>query len=78
MTKKDKLEKLDRLLLDKMISLVEAGTPEKLDELSLLSTPMNYLRNNQVVAEKPKSTVEEDVKKRLQAAKNRRAKKEDK
>ncbi|HEB37627.1 MAG TPA: hypothetical protein ENI14_03080 [Thermoplasmatales archaeon] len=76
-TKKEKLETLDTLLLDKMIDILESGNDEDLDLLSSLSVPMNYLRNNQVLSEKPKSTVEEDTKKRLQAAKDRRAKGEE-
>jgi len=73
-TKKEKLETLDTLLLDKMIDILEDDKLEELDMLSSLSVPMNYLRNNQVLSEKPKSTVEEDTKKRLKAAKDRRAK----
>ena len=76
-TKKEKLETLDTLLLDKMIDILEDDKLEELDMLSSLSVPMNYLRNNQVLSEKPKSTVEEDTKKRLKAAKDRRAKGEE-
>ncbi len=70
MTKKEKLEKLDGLLLDKMIAVMDGeGT---LADLKDLATPMNYLRNNAVVAEKEKSTIEKDSKKRLAEAKRRR------
>ena len=75
-TKKEKLEKLDGLLLDRMIDIMEDLDDEKVEELSSLSVPMNYLRNNQVVSDKPRSTVEDDTKKRLEAAAKRRAKKE--
>ena len=76
-TKKEKLETLDTLLLDKMIDILENGYDEDLDLLSSLSVPMNMLRNNQVLSEKPKSTVEEDTKKRIAEAKKRRAKGEE-
>ena len=76
-SKKEKLETLDTLLLDKMIDILESGNDEDLDLLSSLSVPMNMLRNNQVLSEKPKSTIEEDTKKRLKAAKDRRAKGEE-
>ena len=77
-SKKEKLETLDTLLLDKMIDILESGNDEDLDLLSSLSVPMNMLRNNQVLSEKPKSTVEEDTKKRIAEAKKRRAKGEEK
>ena len=77
-SKKEKLETLDTLLLDKMIDILEDDKLEELDMLSSLSVPMNYLRNNQVLSEKPKSTVEEDTKKRIAEAKKRRAKGEEK
>jgi len=77
-TKKEKLETLDTLLLDKMIDILESGNDEDLDLLSSLSVPMNMLRNNQVLSEKPKSTIEEDTKKRIAEAKKRRAKGEEK
>ena len=76
-TKKEKLETLDTLLLDKMIDILESGNDEDLDLLSSLSVPMNMLRNNQVLSEKPKSTIEEDTKKRIAEAKKRRAKGEE-
>jgi len=75
-TKKEKLENLDELLLTLMINIMEDVDEEKVEELSSLSVPMNYLRNNQVVSDKPRSTVEDDTKKRLEAAAKRRAKKE--
>jgi len=72
--KKLKLETLDALVLDRMIKILESRNEEDIDMLSSLSVPMNMLRNNQVLSEKPKSTIEEDTKKRLKAAKDRRAK----
>ena len=74
--KEEKLKKLDELVLDKMIEIMEGEGD--IDDLSSLSTPMNYLRNNQTLAEKPKSTVEEDTKARLKRARERRAKGESK
>ena len=72
MTKKEKLETLDGLVLDKMLEIMESEDDRNLQKLSDLTVPMNYLRNNQVVAEKARSSVEEDTKKRLAEAKKRR------
>jgi len=73
MAKQDELIILDDLVRQRMIDLMKEEDTECLSEL----TPViNYLRNNQVVSDKPKSTVEEDTKKRLAAAAKRRAKKE--
>ncbi len=77
-TKKEKLERLDELLLNRMIDIMEDTEDDAIEALSSLTTPMNYLRNNQVLSDKPKSTTEEDTKKRLAAAKKRRADKESK
>jgi hypothetical protein len=71
--KQKKLEELDRLVLDKMIGIMKS---KSLEALSDLSTAVNYLRVNQVTAEKPKSTVEGDTKKRIAEAKARREKKQ--
>jgi len=76
--KQKKMEKLDELLLDKMIDIMESKDKDAIDELSTLSTPMNYLKNNQIVADKSKSTVEEETEKRLAEARKRRAKGESK
>jgi len=70
MTKKDQLIQLDKLLLGKMIDIME-GKGDMAD-LRDLATPMNYLRNNSVLSEKPKSTLEKDNKKRIADAKARR------
>lgn len=75
MTKKEKLSKLDELVLDRMIDIMADEDDNAIQALASLSTPMNYLKNNQVVAEKAKSTIEEDVKKRIEEAKERRKKK---
>ena len=77
MTKKEKLERLDKLVLDKMIDILDKN-PEDLDMLRDLSTPINYLRNNALVEDKKRDDVGENVKKKLAEAKKRRAKNESK
>ena len=74
MNKKQKLDKLDELLLDKLISIMDSDDDEQLEGLSNLTVPMNYLKNNMVVAEKEKSTADDNIKKRLKEAEVRRAK----
>jgi len=74
MNKKQKLDKLDELLLDKLISIMESDSELELEGLSNLTVPMNYLKNNMVVAEKEKSTADDNIKKRLKEAEVRRAK----
>lgn len=78
MTKKEKLTRLDELVLDRQIKLLESKDDEKIAMLSDMSTSINYLRNNAVVADKEKSTVEKDTAKRLAEAKKRRRKNESK
>ena len=73
MNKQEELIVLDDLVRSRMIELMNDEDTESLSEL----TPViNYLRNNQVVSDKPRSTVEENTKKRLAQAAKRRAKKE--
>jgi hypothetical protein len=72
MTKKEKLEALDTLVLDRMLDIMSSRADNALQELSDLSVPMNFLKMNQVLSDKPKSTVETDTKKRLDDAKKRR------
>lgn len=69
MNKQEKLDKLDELVLDKMIDCMENNNTEIIGELN---TVVAYLAKNNAVAEKGKSTVEEDTQKRLEAAKKRR------
>ena len=71
MAKKEELIQLDDLVRSKMIEIMEGGDTEELSDLTPI---INYLRNNQVVSDKPKSTIEEDTKKRLEQARKRRAK----
>jgi hypothetical protein len=77
MTKEEKLKQLDKLVLDKMIEILDEH-PEDLDMLKDLSTPINYLRNNALVEEKKRDDVSDDIKKKLAEAKKRRAKNESK
>ncbi len=71
MTKQDKLLELDSLVLDRQLALLRSGDTELLSDL----TPtINYLRNNSVLSEKPKSTIEEDTAKRVKEAQARRKK----
>lgn len=70
-SKSEKLEKLDELVLDKMIMYIERG---KSDLLSELTTAVQYLKANQVV-EPPKKHDADPVearKKKLEEAKKRR------
>ena len=78
MSKDQKLEKLDDLLLDEMISIMEKGkkNPDEYDKLSSLATVSNYLAKNNRVADKKKSTVEEDINKRKEEARKRREERE--
>lgn len=71
MNKSEKLEKLDGLVLDKMIAYIQEG---KIDLLSELTTAVQYLKANQVV-EPPKKHDADPVevrKKKLEEAKKRR------
>ncbi len=67
--KQDKLNQLDKLLLDKMIKIMEDGNTEALPELASAS---NYLAKNQMVSEKEKSTLEDDIKDKVKEANKRR------
>ena len=77
MNKEEKLKQLDKLVLDKMIEILDKH-PEDLDMLKDLSTPINYLRNNALVEEKKRDDVSDDIKKKLAEAKKRRAKNDSK
>ncbi len=76
MTKKEKLVKLDTQVLDSMIDILSSKDEAKIAGLSDLTPAINYLRNNAVVADKEKSTVEKDTEERLKLAQARRAKNE--
>jgi len=74
MTKKEKLKKLDEQTLDLQLEATAEGGD--LGILTMLTPTINYLRNNSVIEEKEKSTLEKDTKKRLKEAKERREKNE--
>ena len=76
MSKKEKLIELDELLLDIQIAFLK--DKQRIQDMSPsdLAVFSNYLRNNSVVAEKERSTVEKDTKARLRRASIRRAKNE--
>ena len=71
MTKEERLERIEELTEMLMIQFLENGETERLPELA---TPSNYLAKNSRVAEKKKSTIEEDIKKRIEEAKKKREK----
>jgi len=74
MTKKEKLKKLDEQTLDLQLEATADGGD--LGILTMLTPTINYLRNNSVIEEKEKSTLEKDTQKRLKEAKERREKNE--
>lgn len=67
--KQDDLDKIDRLVRDKMIKYLEDN---KTDMLTDLSVAVSYLAKNNVVSEKSKSSVEDNTAKKLEDAKKRR------
>lgn len=69
MAKKDDLDKLDKLVREKMIKCLEDGKTDLLPELNPV---VSYLAKNNVVSEKAKSSVEDNTKEKLEAAKRRR------
>ena len=68
--KRTKLEQLDALVLDKMLKCVE---DDKLEELPLFSTALNYLKANEQVGEKEKQTAGTTHKEMIEDAKRKRA-----
>ena len=68
--KRTKLEQLDALILDKMLKCVE---DDKLEELPLFSTVLNYLKANEQVSEKEKQTAGTRHKEMIEEAKRKRA-----
>ncbi len=72
--KENKLKELDENVLNLLIKNTgENGDSSLLTELSVA---VNYLKSNQVVAEKPKDSSDDYMKKKVAEAKKRRAKKE--
>lgn len=70
MNKREKLEKLDELTLDKMLDCVKNN---KLELLPLFSTVLNYLKANEQVSEKEKQTAGSRHKQLVDEAKRKRA-----
>ena len=70
MNKREKLEKLDELTLDKMLDCVKNNT---LELLPLFSTVLNYLKANEQVSEKEKQTAGSRHKQLVDEAKRKRA-----
>ena len=68
--KRTKLEQLDSLVLDKMLKCVEDN---KLEDLPLFSTALNYLKANEQVSEKEKQTAGTRHKEMIEEAKRKRA-----
>jgi len=67
--KQEDLEALDEKLREKMLNFMK---DDKLERLTELTPVINYLAKNNVVAEKKKSTVEDEVRERIAAADARR------
>ena len=71
-SKKEKLEKLDTLVLDKMIEILD-GEDGDLRDMGDLNTAIQYLAKNNVVEDKQRTdSIEEKVAKQLADAKKRR------
>jgi hypothetical protein len=68
-TKQDMLDTLDEQLLSAMIKMMDS---EEYDSLPQLATISNYLAKNNKVQEKERSSVDDEIKKRLEEAKKRR------
>lgn len=70
MTKKERLDRIEELTEKLMIEFLEAGETERLADLA---TPSNYLAKNSKVAEKEKSTIDDEIQRKLKEAERRRA-----
>ncbi len=72
-SKSEKLNKLDELVLDKMISILDTDDGD-LKDLGDLNTAVQYLaKNNIIEGKKAADSIEDKVKKQLKDAKKRRA-----
>ena len=73
MNKQEKLDKLDGLVLDRMLDILGEEDGE-LRDLGDLNTAIQYLaKNNVIEGKKQEDSVEDKVKKQLKAAEKRRA-----
>lgn len=70
MGKQEDLEKLDKAVRERMLKCLEDNKTDLLPELNVV---VQYLAKNNVIADKKKSTVEDDIRKRLEQANKRRA-----
>lgn len=71
MTKKEKLNHLQDLVIDTYIKELESGGIHPRDFASIVS----LLNQNSIVEEKSSSSIEDETKQRVKAANERRAKK---
>lgn len=69
MTKKERLDRIEQLTEEYMIKFLESGETERLADLA---TPSNYLAKNSKVADKEKSSIDDEIKQRAREAKKRR------
>ena len=67
--KQNDLDKLDKLIREKMITCLEDGKTDLLPELNPV---VSYLTKNNAVSEKGKSSVEDNIEAKKAAAKKRR------
>ncbi len=73
MNKQEKLDKLDGLVLDRMLDILDEEDGE-LRDLGDLNTAIQYLaKNNVIQGKQQEDSVEEKVKQQLKAAEKRRA-----
>ncbi len=68
-TKQEKLIKLDNLVLDRMIELVDKGETNLLPELTSV---VGYLAKNNLIADKESSTIEDEIRSKVKQANKRR------
>lgn len=74
MSKQEDLEQIDSLLREKMIELLKSGATEQLSDLSSV---IQYVAKNNIVEDKKKTdTKEEEHQKRIKEAKERREKRD--
>lgn len=73
MTKKQRLDQIEKLVEENMIRFLESGETERLAELA---TPANYVAKNNRIEEKQRSSIEDDIQQRIKEAEERRKKNE--
>ena len=71
--KQEKLKLLDEQVLELLIKMTNTEDEEfDTNQITELSVAVNYLKSNSVVSEKEKSTLDDDIKRRLKEAQDRR------